>query len=838
MPTTIDTYRFGQFDLQPRERRLLEHGSPVTVHPRAFDLLVALVERAGHLASKDELLIAVWRGLVVEENNLQVQISALRKILGSDAIATIPGLGYRFVLDVDAVLADSARASAVSPPISVESMTARDHYFEHLAALLRQHRLVTMLGAPGVGKTTLARAVAQEAVEQTPIVAWVELAPLMDPTLIPSAIARALQLPLAGSDAESDLLRAVRPLDALVVLDNAEHLIEPLTRFVPPLLASGTGLRVLVTSQAPLKIDREWLFRLEPLSCPPANASPDHACTYGAMALFIAQAHAAGYRFVLDEHNVGAVIDICRQLDGVALAIKLAAARLPLLGLAGLQTGLVQSLKILGGGGRDALGRRHETLRASFDWSHDLLAPPERVVFRRLGVFVGGFTLETACAVGTDERLNEVDVIDALAALVDRSFVVVDTDAQPRYHLLQTAREYSLLQLERSGESLDIGRRHAHAMLTLLEQAYDVMWQQADDRVYESCVSELDNVRAAVSWSITNDAALAVRLGGELRQLFLYAGRQHEMRALSERIEPLVTEATAAGFAAWFWILRGLALLADDREQSAAATLRGVELFRKGGDLRKRTVALLAAISATSLSLEAKEGLLLELRQAIPPHWPAHRRTLPLGVAEAAVAWLRGDCLAARDAYLQAVTIIQSSPGLRGWRGELLHELANKEQVLGLLDDALEHAREAVALARERGPSNLLANLPLLAGVLMERGEVGDARKTLVEAAALSRRAGWSRMGVIARRFVCLADREGRIAEAARLLGYLRRLNIRLDPLAQATEAHIQSLGEAMTGAALAPEELARYMAEGAMLDEAAVCELGLSKPAVANDGV
>jgi len=820
---------FGRFELQPERRRLLQDGEPVAIGARAFDVLLTLVERRDRVVAKTELIDLVWPGLVVEENNLQVQISSLRKIIGSDAIATIPGLGYRFALDVDAVRADVAPTSAVSPPIAAESLIGRDHEFEHLAALLRQHRLVTMLGAPGVGKTTLARAVAQQAVEQTPIVAWVELAPQMDPTLIPSAVARALQLPLAGSDAESDLLRAVKPLDAFVVLDNAEHLVEPLTRLVPLLLASGTGLRVLVTSQAPLKIDSEWLFRLDPLSCPPADASPDHACTYSAVTLFIAQAHAAGYRLVLDEHNVGSVVDICRQLDGVALAIKLAATRLPLLGLAGLQTGLAQSLKILGGGARDAVGRRHETLRAAFDWSHDLLAPPERAVFRRLGVFVGGFTLETACAACTDEGLNDVDVIDASGVLVDRSFVVVDTHAQPRYHLLHTAREYSLLQLERSGECLDIGRRHALAMLTLLEQAYDVMWQQADDRVYESCVSDLDNVRAAVDWSISNDAALAVRLGGELRQLFLYAGRQHEMRALSERIEPLVTEATAADAAAWFWILRGLALLPDDREQSAAAALRGIELFRKGSDLRRRTVALLAGIHETSLSLETKERLLLELRQVIRPHWPAHRRVLPLAIAEAAVAWLRGDRLTARDAYLQAVTMMQSSPGLRGWRGDLLNELADTEQVLGLLDDALKHAREAFALASERGLSNSLAKLPALAGILIERGDLRHAREVLVQAVALSRRMGWSRMGVIARRLVCLAAREGRIADAARLLGYLRRLNIRLDPLAQAAEAHMQSLGEAMTGVALAPDDLARHMAEGAMLDEAAVCELGLS---------
>ncbi|HEU0204751.1 MAG TPA: winged helix-turn-helix domain-containing protein [Burkholderiaceae bacterium] len=824
-------HRFGRVEVLPVERQVLIEGEPATLGARAFDVLLALIERRERVVTKNELLDLVWPGLVVEENNLQVQISALRKLVGPSAIATIPGRGYRFAATLDAPSSDVPESTAIAPARSAASapvqqlLIGREEDLAALRAAITQHRLVTVLGAAGVGKTSLARTAADAAGDGTRIVAWTELAPLSDPALIPAAIAQALQLPLASTDLQSALLAAIRPLEALLVLDNAEHLIEPLANLVPRLLVQAPGLRLLVTSQAPLKVDGEWLFRLAPLACPQAEDSFEQARERAAVALFAADAQAADLNFRVDRDNVGVVAGICRHLDGVPLAIKLAAARVPLLGLAGLHEALTHSLKVLGGGPRDAPARQ-QTLRAAFDWSYNLLTRPEQIVFRRLGVFVGGFTLQAACAVCGDERHDDIAVIDALGALVDRSFVAVGAGAQPRYHLLQTAREYALLQLERSGESAATSRRHALVMLALLQQTYDVYWQEPDDALYNVLACDLDNVRAAVNWSVANDATLAFRLTGEALMLFWTSGQLHESLVLTERIEPLLNEATPADAAAPFWRLRSLALQLVASERSAAAALKALALFRESGDVRQRVETLAEAIVTKSLPAATKEQLLLELREVIVPHWPADARAALLA-AEAAVAWLRGDRSAAREAYLRAAAL----PRSRQWRALLLTWLVDTEHALGLLDDAVRHAREGLALLRERGPSNLLLGLQTLAGVLIERGDLGEARAVLVEAAAVSCRAGWWRLSDIARRFLCLASREARMADAARMIGYLRRLDISLDPLAEAAEVRLQSFGEAETSAALAPDELARYAAEGAMLDEAAICAVGLAAP-------
>jgi predicted ATPase len=828
---TATCHRFGSIEVRPVERQLLIDGKPAALGARAFDVLLALLERPGRVVTKHELLDLVWPGLVVEENNLQVQVSTLRKLLGAHAIATIPGRGYCFALGAGpgraagpaTSVAEVAATNWTPPPSAAAPLIGRDQDLERLAALLQQHRLTTVLGGAGVGKTALARVVAEAATAAVPIVAWVELAPLLDAADMPGALARALQLPISDKDVESALLAAVKPLEALLVLDNAEHVLEPLARLVSRLLAGAPGLRLLLTSQAPLRLEGEWLFRLEPLSCPPAEASLEQARAHGAVQLLLAQAHAAGFPLALEDGNLTAVVDICRRLDGVALAIKLAAARLPLLGLNGLQQGLEHALTILGGGSRDHVGRRHETLRAALDWSHGLLSQAERTVFRRLSVFVGGFTLAAAHAVCADEVLGDLDVTDALAALVDRSFVVVDDRPQLRYRLLEPAREYALSQLGQSGESLVIGRRHAQAMLAQVQHVNEAWWYQQQDSLYDLLADDLDNLRAAVSWSIANEPALAVRLTGESRSLFLTAGFMHEARSLAEQVLTLVDAATAVE-AARFWRLCIDVFHVDERERSTVAALKALELLRSAGDMRHLAGTLFQAIALTSLTSAAKEQLLLELKQVHQPDWPAHARS-PVFAAEGAVAWLRGDGPAARAAYVQAVALARS---LR-WRAYLCSRLAGIEQASGLLDDAAEHARAAVELAHERGPSNRLLGLVTLAGVLIEQGNLGEARTSLAEAVALSRRAGWWRMNDIARRFILLAAREGRVADAARLLGYVQRLDIRLDSVAHAGETHMQSVGEAAVRASLSGDDLGRQLAAGGGLDEAAVCELGLA---------
>ena len=231
---------------------------------------------------------------------------------------------------------------------------------------------------------------------------------------------------------------------------------------------------------------------------------------------------------------------------------------------------------------------------------------------------------------------------------------------------------------------------------------------------------------------------LAVCLTGESRPLLLNTGRLHEARQLADRIAPFVSDATPTDAAAQFWQLCTDALQVDARERSAAAALRAVALFREGGDPRQRVGALFQAVVLTSLSPETKEQLLIEVRQVMVPTWPAHARA-PLLAAEAAVAWLRGDRLAARDAYQQAVVLARS----HRWRAYLSTRLVGTEQVLGLLDDAVKHARDAVELLSDRGPSNRVLGLATLAGVLIERGQLADARAALLEVAAVSRRAGW-----------------------------------------------------------------------------------------------
>ena len=376
------------------ERRLLVAGQPVALGARAFDLLVELAARPGQLRSKNELIDAVWPGVVVEEGNLATQISTLRKVLGGDVIATIPGRGYRFTARLEApapadtAAAASSRAAsgqaepgdavpapwpsapppapsplpttapAAAPPVlrtnlpqPLPALLGRADDLAALGALVDAHPLVSVVGAGGMGKSLLAQHLLASRRGTYPHgVCWVELAPLTDPAALPGAIARALGVPVGGSDALAGLCGALAPLAMLVALDNAEHLLEPLAVLVQALMGAASQVRIVVTSQVPLQLPAERVYRIGALAVPQGALPAEPARAFGAVALFVDRAQAADARFELTDANAPAVIDLCRQLDGLALAIELAAARAPMLGVHKLAASMGDRLKLLTGG--------------------------------------------------------------------------------------------------------------------------------------------------------------------------------------------------------------------------------------------------------------------------------------------------------------------------------------------------------------------------------------------------------------------------------------------------------------------------------------------------------
>lgn len=569
----------GRFELQPAERRLLVDGQPAALGARALDLLIVLAAQPDRLLSKGELLDRVWPGLVVEEANLQVQVSNLRKLIGGDVIATVPGRGYRFVASVR-----SAQAPAEAAPPPAPRLFGRDADREHLEAMLRAGAgCVTLVGSSGVGKTTLARAVAAGWPART---VWVDLAGLTQGDQVTAALARALGTPLDDGAVAEQLPRALQGQDLLLVLDNAEHLVERCAELAT-LLRPPASVRLLVTSQLPLAVAGERVQRLEPLAL--AAAPGDDELADGAMALLVERIVAADQRFSATPSTLPVLRSICSQLDGLPLALEMAAARVPLLGLQGVHDALAQRFALLTRGHRDA-AQRHRTLHGALDWSYRLLGAGEQRLFRALGVFAGGFTLELAVALMTDDPQQRWDVIDQLGVLVDRSLVVAGAQEPPRYRLLETMRAYALEQLRRApaqpDEEATTRRRHAGVMQALFSR------HQLDDPAARAlCEAEMENVREAILWAQPQDLGLAAELAALAAPVGNFtAWRQesaHWLRSLEARMDGPAGEAlpTAVQAAWWTEFARTGSIRRDPR--SARAAQRGLALWDAAGDPRR-----------------------------------------------------------------------------------------------------------------------------------------------------------------------------------------------------------------------------------------------------------
>ncbi len=467
------TYRFGRFELRPATRQLLVDERPATLGARAFNLLLALVERRDRLVTKNELLDLVWPGLVVEENNLQVQVSALRKLLGLEAIATVAGHGYRFTLESTQVEAPPPTVAKHNLPAQVSSFIGRERELLELRAMLTRYRLVTLAGVGGIGKTRLALELAAIVADAYANGVWfVDLAKASDSRLVVNAAASSLGVrEEAGRPVIETLRQFVTERTLLLILDNCEHLLLACAQLAKELLQAGQRMTIVATSREPLHVSGEATFPVAPLPVPASGGvlSPDAMGGSAAVQLFVDRASAVRPDFGLTRENAAAVAKVCRDLDGIPLALELAAARVRAMTVEAIVEHLTDRFALLKGGDSTGLPRQ-QTLRATIDWSYDLLAPQERALLQRLSVFAGGFTLEAAEAVGAGDGVLSDDVLDLLGHLVDKSMVTFDVQVE-RYRMLETVRQYVLARLAESGGEAGTRDRHLEFYVALAERA-------------------------------------------------------------------------------------------------------------------------------------------------------------------------------------------------------------------------------------------------------------------------------------------------------------------------------------------------------------------------------
>lgn len=516
---------FGEFQLLPERRLLLRDGCPVRLGSRAFDLLMTLAARPGDVIAKDELIASAWPGTFVDEANLRVHVGALRKVLGDDQagsryITNVPGRGYCFVAAVSA--ADKPKSPPSSPrpssgpisgnlPVTMTRIIGRGEVVDAVALLTSHQRLVSIVGPGGMGKTTVAVAVAAR-LQRPDGVMFVDLAPVADPAAVSGALATLLGLADLQDNLAGALVGRLRDRDMLLILDNCEHVIETVAGLVEMLLCRLPTLSILTTSREPLRAAGEWVQRLQPLEVPPAEVvSASTAMEYAAVQLFVERASSCLGGYAFNDADAGDVAEICRRLDGIALAIELAAGHLDRVGVRGLAASLDDCFRVLTRGRRTALPR-HQTLRATLDWSYRTLPPDEQKLLRYLSVFNGAFTATLAAAIVPPDLGGEID--DALADLAAKSLLTVDRgQVETRYRFLDTTRAYARTKLEEAGESDAARQRHAAHFQAVFEQA-EAEWETKPTPVWLSTYSaHVDNLRAALDWAFSPDGDPSIGIG-------------------------------------------------------------------------------------------------------------------------------------------------------------------------------------------------------------------------------------------------------------------------------------------------------------------------------------
>jgi predicted ATPase/DNA-binding winged helix-turn-helix (wHTH) protein len=703
----LGQYRFGSSEVRPAERQVLIDGAPAALGARAFDLLLALIERRERVVEKSELFDTVWPGLIVEENNLQVQVSSLRKLLGPSAIATVPGRGYRFVaaLEPDAAKNGSAGPETTANPNNLPQLrtrfNGREKALDDCAGLLHDARLLTLSGIGGCGKTRLAQELAQRQLPAFPDGVWfVDLGPLQDAERVPATVATTLGIKDAIESPLERLADHLKSRQTLVVLDNCEHVIDAAVESIDALLEKCSALKIVATSREALGMKGEQIFMVRSLSLP-ATTDLDEMARSEAVRLFVDHARLVLPDFAVDERNAAAIAEICRRLDGIALAIELAAARVRVLSVDEIRARLDDRFRLLTGGNRAM--PRHQTLHATMQWSHDLLTAPERRLFRRLAVFAGGCTLAAAKDVSGDAT-DEYDTLERLTALHDKSLLLVDRDtqAQPRYRMLETVRQYAEERLNEAGEGDEVRNRHLLHYVALGERAAPELARPGQGEWYAALWHEQENLLAAHAWCAhaTQGGEHALRLTASLFRYWTRTSQYAGGYRLAEAALGLAGGDPDCINGGWALFAMSYYALRLGRYASALS-------------YAERSLAVGRALDDAGLTAKALTGVGFGLVTTGEP-------------ARALVAYEEASILARSQ---------NDGDTLRF----ALNGMGEVHRSSGHLADAEVFYEQAIAVAREqldaRGCAVTLGNL---ACVLVASGKLDRARAALAESAALS----------------------------------------------------------------------------------------------------
>jgi len=662
-------------------------------------------------------------------------------------------------------------------PIQPTSFRGREHDLEEVKSLLAQDKLLTLFGAGGVGKTRLALQAGADVLEHYPDGVWLaDFAPITDPELVSSVIAKALGLTqVEGRRVDESIPQWLKRKRLLLILDNCEHVLEVVASIADAIIRSCLGVRMLATSRQALDIAGEGVYRLPSLAIPENSAGlrSAEALGYGAIVLFVDRAKAADNRFALTDDTAPVVADICRRLDGIPLAIELAAARVKVLSLPHLAQRLNDRFKLLTGGSRSAVPRQ-KTLSALIDWSYDLLTSQEQILFNCLGIFAGGFSLDAATAVCAGEGIDEINILDLLSSLTNKSLVVADTGGEKeRYRLLESTRAYALEKLATTGELARLARCHGEHFCGDA-QAADLRYRMGSTAAWlASRELELDNYRATLEWALTDrhDVALGGTVAGALEQLWYQGGLTVEGRYWIGQAQAALDESAQPRVAARLW--RALALLSFGRRKHDCAE-RALLLHQSVGEVHGAALALLdLGIALFQLGRLEEAGQAFARALLVLRECEDKQAVAACLNRQASIHRYRGDIDGARELHAQALEAFKAL-GDEAGTALVLGHLGELEFADGQVEQALRLVAQALEIdARGKNATRLATDQNNTAAYCLALRDTAGAREAAREGLRWSRQVQFAQgIAIALQHFAELGALLGQVHSAA-LTGYV-----------------------------------------------------------------